>query len=113
MPFLRHALNLFLLLTVLALAFPSLASQDNTKSDDSTSQSDRSDDQANDQVALNDFIFERSSILQNQLPREICLNPVSTVPETSCSFQISCDPTFLPHIFISGSGLMPRAPALA
>jgi len=113
MPYFRHALNLFLLLTMLALAFPSLASQDNTKSDDSTNQSDRPDDQANDQVALNDFIFEHSSVHRNRLPRKICLEPISTALDNQSSYQISREPSFLPHIFISGSGLMPRAPALA
>jgi hypothetical protein len=113
MPYLRHALNLFLLLIVLAQAIPSAVSQDNTSSDDSASQSDRSDDQQNDQISLSDFIFEHSSILHKQLPREICLEPISIAPGSHSLLQISCDPSFLPHIFISGSGLMPRAPALA
>jgi hypothetical protein len=111
MPYLRHAVNLFLLLMVLALNIPSVSSQDNTKSDDSTSQSDRSDDQPNDQVTLNDFIFEHSSILRQQLPREIRFETVSPGPERLCSLPFG--PSFLPHLFISGGGLMPRAPALA
>jgi hypothetical protein len=113
MPDLRHALNLFLLLAVLALAIPSAISQDNTSSNDSASQSDRSDDQQNDPITLSDFIFEHSSILHKQLPREICLEPISTASGSHGLLQISCEPSFLPHIFISGSGLMPRAPALA
>jgi hypothetical protein len=111
---LRHALKIFLLLTVvLALAVPLSASQDNTKSDDSSSQSDRSDDQQCDQVTLSDFIFEHSSILCKQLPPQICLAIISATSESSSAIQISCEPTFLPHIFISASGLRPRAPSQA
>lgn len=113
MPYLRHALNLFLLLTVLALAVPSASPQDNTKSDDPTSQSDRSDDQSNDAFTLSDFIFEHSSILRKQLPREISFGMISPALQSFCSSQISQQPSFLPHTFISGGGLMPRAPALA
>jgi len=113
MPYLRHALNLFLLLTVLALAIPSACSQDNTKSDDSTSQSDRSDDQSTDQMAVGDFIFEHASIFQNKLPREIRLEQIFFAPKNrGSSLSFSCEPSFCPHIFISGVGLMPRAPAL-
>jgi len=113
MPYLRQALNLFLLLTVLALAMPSVSSQDNTKSDDSTSQSDRADDQSTDQMAVSDFMVEYALILQNKFPREFCLELISSAQKCrGFSLQFSCEPLFCPHIFISGDGLMPRAPAL-
>jgi len=113
MPYLRHALNLLLLLTVLALAIPSDFLQDNTKSDDTTSQSDRSDDQSSDQITLSDFTFEHSSPLHKQLLRDVCLEFVSPASENFSSPQVSRPRSFLPQIFISGSSLMPRAPALA
>src|ERR1044072_8788649 len=98
---LRHALRLFLLLTVLALAVPLPTSQDNTKQDDTSSQSDRSDDQQSDQVALNDFIFEHPSILHNKLPCEICFEAVSPASENHFPIQVSRESFFLPHVFIS------------
>lgn len=113
MPYLRHALNLFLLLAVLALAIPSDFSQDNTKSDDTTSQSDRSDDQSSDQITLSDFIFEHTAILHSQLLREIRPELISQTAENFNPAQFSRQSSFLPQIFISGGGLMPRAPALA
>jgi len=113
MSYLRHALNLFLLLMVLALTVPTGSSQDTTKSDDATSQSDRSDDQSNDPVTLNDFIFEHASILHRQIRREICLQTILPSPETRCSPSFSSEHSFLPHLLISNAGLMPRAPAQA
>lgn len=112
MSYLRHALNLFLLLTVLALAVPSSTLQDNTKSDDATSQSDRSDDQQSDQVALGDIIFEHAAIFCEQLPGENYFEIISTASENPFPSQTASDHSFLPHLFISGGGLMPRAPAL-
>ena len=109
MRYLRHALRVLLLLTVLALALPSPTSQDNTKSDDGSSQSDRSDDQ----ITLTDFIFELPSVLHEKLPREICLKAISPAPENYARPRISGEPSFLPHVFISACGLMPRAPAPA
>jgi|GEM_PF-4420897 hypothetical protein len=111
MPYLRHALSLFLLLTVLALTIPGVSSQDNTKSDDTTSQSDRTDDQSTDQATFNDFIFEHPSIFCHRFSREVCLELISAAPNNHGSIPFSRNPSILPQIFISGGGLMPRAPA--
>jgi hypothetical protein len=111
---LRHAFKIFLLLTVvLALAVPLSTSQDNTKSDDSSSQSDRSDDQQCDQSTPGDFIFEQPSIFCKKLPHEVFAGIILTPSESRLFIRISSAPSFHPHIFISACGLRPRAPSLA
>jgi hypothetical protein len=112
MMYLRHALRGFLLLAVMiALAVPLSGSPDNAKSDDAAGQSDRSDDQSNDQVTPADFIFEPAAVVQDQFPREISFELVLTNPESYPSPQSSPQVSFVSHLFISGGGLMPRAPA--
>jgi hypothetical protein len=113
MPYLRQALTLFLLLFVLALAVPISTSQDNNKTDDNSSQSDNSSDQQSDQTVPSDFLFEHPSILHQKLPNEICFEAAGTAPQQRSSIQLSDSAPILPHVFISGCGLMPRAPALA
>ena len=113
MPYLRQALTLFLLLFVLALAVPVPTSQDNNRTDDTSSQSDNSNDQQSDQIVLGDFLFEHPSILHHKLPDEICFDVAGTAPEQSSSIQLSGPAPILPHVSISQCGLMPRAPTRA
>jgi hypothetical protein len=112
--YVSQVVRIFLMAVILAFAVPVLNFQDTNKSDDGSNQSDNSSDQQNDQAAtLNDFLFEDTVCLQ-----EVCLNEISAgLPcapsDEATSIHTSDIVSFLPHIFISECGLMPRAPTPA
>lgn len=111
---LRRLLEIFLALSVLTLTVPSLNWQDNGDDNDAPQSSDNSGDQPVDQAAsLVDFLLEESVVACSPVEHEI----ISALPENASekSFTVprSHSVPFPPLLFISESGLMPRAPSPA
>lgn len=114
MPHLRRLLEIFVAITILTLTVPSFNWQDNGVDNSDTSQSDSSGDQLPDQASsLGDFLLGESTVLYSPFQYELLSASIQADSENFRAAPISYSVPFLPHLFISESGLMPRAPALA
>src|ERR1700744_4516425 len=113
MPYLRSVLGVLLLMIALASANQLSVSQIFNFDPDTTDQSDDSDDQQGDQVvSMDDFLVQKRFALLTPEPLENPSEIVSVESEKPAVTLFSrAVPCLLPtRLFISRSGLLPRAP---
>jgi hypothetical protein len=112
---LRRFLEIFLAIGVLTLSTPALNWQDNgDEGNDAPQSSDSSSDLPLDQSAsLGDFLLETCPAFGSDFERKLLSTTADESAHESKAVTIPYAIHFLPHLFISECGLMPRAPTMA